>query len=246
MISLILPTYNEAKNIPLLVPLVSQFLAEIKHEIIIVDDNSPDGTALEARKLSRAGFPVKVIVRKYERGLASATVRGFEASKYPILAVMDSDLQHNPKYLPLLYKAIQNGAQMAIGSRYTKGSAFDNWPLHRKLISKLALLVTRPLCKVKDPLGQFYMVRKDLIKDVKFEKKGLRLSLEILVKMNFTNVVEIPIKLEDRHAGESKVLSFKSAFKELKMTLVLYLWKYGRYIPQILKQGIYNWAIKGL
>lgn len=222
MISIILPTYNEAKNIAILIPLITEQLSSIKHELIVVDDNSPDGTAKVVRKLQRKGYPVRVFVRKHERGLASATVFGFKQAKYKLISVMDTDLQHNPKYLPQMINEITTtDIDMVVGSRYLKDSAFDKWPIHKKLLSKVGILLTRPLTKIKDPLTQFYIVRKDIVNNVSFLKSGFRTSLEILADRNVTNVTEVPIIFTNRIHGESKI-DFKGAVRDLVVLLKLY------------------------
>ena len=151
MLSIILPTYNEAENIVKLISLIDKELEGVKYEIIVVDDDSPDGTAKKAHALSKQ-YPVTVILRENERGLASATKCGFNEAKYPLIGVMDSDLQHNPKYLKPMLAQIAHGADMVIGSRYLKDSAFDGWPIHRKLISKTGLLLAQPVTGVQDTL----------------------------------------------------------------------------------------------
>lgn len=193
--------------------------------MIVVDDNSPDGTAQTAQSLKKKGFPVRTITRINERGLASATYRGIKEAKYDIVAVMDTDLQHNPAYLPQLLSAIESGADMAIGSRYTKGASFDNWPLTRKLISQTALLLTRSLTGVKDPLGEFFMLRKKVLEDVHFENIGCRVALEILVKGKYHRVDEIPIEFGHRQYGESKVLKITTVIQDTMLLLILYEYK---------------------
>jgi dolichol-phosphate mannosyltransferase len=224
MISIILPTYNESGNLPKLVPLIDEALIGIKYQIIVIDDNSPDGTSKVAASLAEDGYPVQVITRYKQKGLASATVRGIKEAKYPIVGVMDSDLQHNPKYLPQMISKINEGADMVIGSRYIKGSAFDNWPLHRKLISKTGLLLTKPLTGVNDPLGQFYLVKRTALEGIKFSKIGLRLSMEILVKAKLNRVEEVPITFGQRYAGESKI-SIGAAWQDLLNVIRLYFYK---------------------
>ncbi len=228
MVSIILPTYNEAGNLPILIPLIARFLKNTKHEMVVVDDNSPDGTARVASELANKGYSVKVIVRKNERGLASATLRGIKEASFDIVGVMDTDLQHNPKYLPILLKQLESGADMAIGSRYTNGGSFDGWPLLRKFISKTALLLTRPLTPVKDPLGEFFMVRKKVLENVEFENIGCRLSLEILVKGTYDQVREVPIEFGNRAYGESKVLTTKTVLQDVKLLILLYAAKAKR------------------
>ena len=130
-LSLIAPTFNEKENIAPLVERVHKALSQYSYELIIVDDNSPDGTAEAVKSLSRK-YPVKVIVRTDERGLASAVVAGFKEAKGGVLGVIDADLQHPPESLPLLLDAIRKGADVAVGSRYIQGgSSQPHWVFTR-------------------------------------------------------------------------------------------------------------------
>jgi dolichol-phosphate mannosyltransferase len=228
---MILPTYNEATNISTLVPLIAKHMRTRAYEVIVVDDNSPDGTAHIARTLQAHGYPVRVIVRKKVRGLASATLRGIRAAKYPLVAVMDSDMQHHPRYLPKMIRAIEKGADMAIGSRYVQGGCFKKLTFVRKVLSLAAVFITKPLTGVHDPLGQFYMVRKSALKKVRFQKIGFRLSMEIMVKGAIQKIVEIPIVFQKRFTGKSK-LNLTAAFTDLMLIAHLYWWKLIHSLPQ--------------
>lgn len=227
MLSIILPTYNEATNISTLIPMIAKYMKKRVYEVVVVDDNSPDGTAHIARMLQTAGHPVRVIVRKRARGLASATVRGIRAAKYPLIAVMDSDMQHHPRYLPKMLRAIEQGADMAIGSRYVAGGCFRKLSLARQALSLAALCITKPLTGVNDPLGQFYMVRKAAVRTIQFRKQGFRLSIEIMVKGSVQRIVEVPIAFQKRFTGESK-LNLGCALTDLLLILHLYGWKLAR------------------
>jgi dolichol-phosphate mannosyltransferase len=148
------------------------------------------------------------------------------AAKYPLIAVMDSDMQHHPRYLPKLIREIENGADMVIGSRYAKGGCFKKLPLARRLLSQLSIQLTKPLTSVHDPLGQFYVVRKSAIKHIDFARIGFRLSLEIMVKGTVKKIAEVPIIFQKRFTGKSK-LNFQSAFADLALLAHLYSWKTG-------------------
>jgi len=121
MISVIIPTYNEAKNIVPLIKAISQALHTYDFEIVVVDDDSPDGTADLARSTQKS-YPVRVIHRKKDKGLSSAILRGFHEAKGDIVGVIDADFQHPPEILPKLIDAIQkDGYELAVGSRLVKG-----------------------------------------------------------------------------------------------------------------------------
>jgi len=146
-LSLIAPTYNERENLTPLVERVHKALSQYRYELVIVDDNSPDGTSELARKLS-AEYPLKIIVRTDERGLASAVVRGFEESGGRVLGVIDADLQHPPEVIPELLEAIRADADVAIASRYIPGGGVEGWSARRKIIScgatKLSTVLSSP------------------------------------------------------------------------------------------------------
>ncbi len=164
LISVIIPTYNERDNIVPLVERLSRTFAGQKYEILFVDDNSKDGTVNIAAELA-AKYPVKVLVRKSERGLATAVLHGFKYAQGNIIGVMDADLQHPPEINAALLKAIENGADMAVASRYIPGGGCPNWGLVRRVISKgalsLAHLFLPSTRKVKDPMSGFFMFKRD-------------------------------------------------------------------------------------
>jgi dolichol-phosphate mannosyltransferase len=223
MISIIVPTYNEAENIKKLIPAVNNALAGYEHEMIIVDDSSPDGTAGVAEELAEK-YPVKVLRRENKQGLASAIVYGFEHSNGDILGVIDADLQHPPEYIKEFIKAIEEGNDIAIGSRYVDGGRIEGWSKKRILISKGAILLAKPLLKnVKDPISGYFFLRKSVIDGVKFNPTGYKLSLELLVKGNYSRIKEIPYTFRIREKGESK-LDSKEIFRYLH--LIGHLYKY--------------------
>jgi dolichol-phosphate mannosyltransferase len=207
-ISLIIPTYNEKDNITPLVERIHQALSGYDYEIVLVDDNSQDGTIEIATALAPR-YPVKVIVRRDERGLATAVVHGLKHAAGNIIGVMDADLQHPPEVLPDLIKALEGGADMVVASRYIKGGGCPNWGLTRKIISKAALMVSHLLLpstrQVKDPLAGFFMFRRENIDIDRLKPVGYKISLEIMLTGNFHRIVEVPYIFEDRSAGKSKL-----------------------------------------
>jgi dolichol-phosphate mannosyltransferase len=207
-ISLIIPTFNEKDNIAPLIERISRALTGRDYEIVLVDDNSRDGT-IEAAEALASRYPVKVIVRRDARGLATAVVHGLKYTSGNIIGVMDADLQHPPEKLPDLVRAIENGADMAIGSRYIPGGGCPNWDMTRKIVSKVALMVSHLLLPstraVKDPLAGFFMFRRENIDIAKLKPIGYKISLEIMLTGSFKNIVEVPYVFEERSAGQSKL-----------------------------------------
>ena len=204
MISIIVPTYNERKNIEKLIPTLSRALEGYEHEVIVVDDNSPDGTALAAEELSRS-YPVNVLKRDGKHGLASAVVLGFKHAKGNILGVIDADMQHPPEYLQEFALHVSNGSDIAVGSRYVKGGKLDGWSGFRSLVSWGAVMISKPLTGVKDPMSGYFMLKRKVIEDVSFNPMGYKIFLEILVKGNYSKVKEIPYTFRNREVGESKL-----------------------------------------
>ena len=222
-ISIIIPTYNEKDNIAPLVTRIHQALFRYNYEILFVDDNSKDGTIEVASRLA-SRYPVKVIVRQNERGLATAVVHGLRYATGQIIGVMDADLQHPPEAIPELIKAIQNGADMAVASRYIEGGGCPHWGLSRRVISKVALVVSHLLLpstrRVKDPLSGFFLFRRQNIVQARLKPIGYKISLEIMLAGRFKRVVEVPYIFEDRSAGKSK-LSPRQQIDYLKHILSL-------------------------
>jgi dolichol-phosphate mannosyltransferase len=207
-LSLIAPTYNEKENIIPLVERVHKALSTYNYELIVVDDNSPDGTSDIARSLS-SRYPVRVIVRTNERGLASAVVAGFNEAKGEILGVIDADLQHPPEAIPPLIDSIRAGADVSIGSRYVEGGGIEGWGASRKIISRGATNIARIALssarRAKDPLSGFFLFRNEIIEGTTLTPKGYKILLEVLVKGNAVNVSEIPYTFKERERGESNL-----------------------------------------
>jgi dolichol-phosphate mannosyltransferase len=223
MLSLVIPTYNERENIPILVERVHQVLSNYKYEMIIVDDDSPDGTGEIAEELAKE-YPLRVIHRKNERGLASAVVAGFKKARGEILAVMDADLQHPPKKIPELLKEIENGADIAVASRYAPGGSVGEWNLKRKIISRVATLLAKFVIssarKASDPMSGFFMLKRKVIEGVDLKPKGYKILLEVLAVGNHNSVVNVPFIFGEREMGESN-LNAKEQIDYLKHLLSL-------------------------
>jgi dolichol-phosphate mannosyltransferase len=207
-VSLIIPTYYEKDNITPLVERIDRALAGYKYEIILVDDNSRDGTIETAEALA-SRYPVRVIVRRGEKGLATAVVHGLKHASGGIIGIMDADLQHPPEVLPALVRALEDGADMAVASRYIPGGGCPNWGLSRRIISRVALMVSH-LClpksrPVKDPLTGFFMFRRENIAGADLRPLGYKISLEVMLIGSFRRIVEVPFIFEERSAGQSKL-----------------------------------------
>jgi len=208
-IAVVLPTYNESENIQELIARIEKSLSGIDFEIVVVDDNSPDGTAEIAEKLNKKYGNVKVLKRPGKLGLGSAVLDGVKKTSAKIIAVMDSDLQHPPEVLPEMYKKVQEGNDIVIASRYVKGSKIEAWGLGRKILSKGAILISHIFLKktrgIKDPSNGYFMFNKDILANAELNPKGFKILMEILTKCNYNSVAEIPFNYEGRKRGKSKL-----------------------------------------
>lgn len=207
-VSIVVPVYNEGPNLDILIPKIASILkkAKIGFEIIIVDDNSNDGTEKTVKKLIMP-YNVNYILRKHERGLSSAVLKGFAEAKNNILGVIDGDLSHPPELIPELYKKIINGNEIVVASRYISGGDVYKFPFFRRMISKGAILIARLLTPIKDPMSGYFLIRKETIQDKKLNPLGYKILLEILVKGKYRNLKEIPYTFLPRNEGESKLKS---------------------------------------
>jgi dolichol-phosphate mannosyltransferase len=229
-VSVVVPTYCEAENLAVLIPRLSGILAEagINSEILIVDDESPDNTQEVCESLA-AMYPVRLIVRKGERGLSSAVIRGMRQSSGKVLVVMDADLSHPPEKVPELYIAVMaDEADFAVGSRYVPGGGTDDhWGLFRWLNSKVATLLAWPLTSCRDPMSGFFALRKDTFQAAeKLSPVGYKIGLELIVKCDCQRIKEVPILFANRLHGESK-LSLREQFLYLRHLKRLYQYKLG-------------------
>ncbi len=226
-LSIIVPTFREASNIPNLVREISAAMEHVlpEWELIIVDDNSRDGTEDACGSLRRQGFPLKLVVRESERGLGTAVVEGFTRARAPVFVVMDADLSHQPTSIPLLYNAIKEGADFAIGSRYIAGGGTDDkWTVYRYLNSKIATLLARPLVNVSDPMSGYFALPRSLWERCdELSPVGYKIGLEILIKCKPRNLKEVPIHFRTRMLGESK-LSVKQ-----QTLYLIHLWSLYRH-----------------
>jgi dolichol-phosphate mannosyltransferase len=217
--SVVLPTYNEADNIKLMLPALKKVLEDItgkRYEIIIVDDNSPDNTATVAKETARSiGIDnnLKVIVREGKRGLATAVIDGFKASSGDYLVVMDADLQHPPEKIKEIYLELEKGADIVVASRFIKGGRDEGLSFARKIFSKGAALIGKLLVPqirvLSDPMSGFFALRRTVIEgrlDL-MNPIGFKILLEIMVKGKYSKdkVREVPIVFGKRAYGESKL-----------------------------------------
>ena len=204
-VSLIIPTYNEAKNIPILVEEIFNIIDKdkIDLELIVVDDNSPDGTGQVAEELSHK-FPIQVVHRAGKLGLGSAVREGFNHSQRPYLGVMDADLSHDPQTLNQMV-GLLNEYEIVLASRFEKGSVVEQWKWWRRLISQLGVCLTYILTGVKEPHSGYFFLRRQVIDNAQLNTTGYKILLEILVKGQYQKIKEVPFRFRIRKFSASKL-----------------------------------------
>ena len=206
--SIIIPTYNEHESVAPLLKKIHHQVGGRNYEIIFVDDDSRDGTADLINSLSNT-YPVRVVVRKGKRGLATAVADGFGYSQSPVLVVMDADLQHPPEVIPALLSAMDAGADIAVASRYVSGGGNLGWSKTRQVISSGAILLSHLLLpssrRVKDPMSGFFALRRGVAEKLKLEPIGYKILLEIIVLAEQARVTEVPFMFQVREQGKSKL-----------------------------------------
>lgn len=233
-VSVVLPTYNEAGSLPLLVPRIIAALngAKLTSEVIVVDDNSPDGTAETAQALAQS-YPVRVMKRISERGLSTAVLAGFALSKAPVCVVMDADASHPVSALPeMVLKILENKADIVVGSRHIVGGGTRDWPLFSQFKSWFAAILARGLTPLSDPTSGYMAVRREILSGLQLDPIGWKIVLEIAVKAAPARVAEVPIIFSDRERGESKQ-NLRVMAQYLAHCYRLYCYKYPAYIEFI-------------
>lgn len=205
-LSLIIPTYNEKENIIKLISSLKEELkkTKINNQIIVVDDNSPDGTGQILEELKTKYENLKVIHRKGKMGLSSAVIEGFKIADGDILGVIDADLSHPIEKINEMYQKILEGADLVIGSRYVARGKIEGWGIYRKLLSKGATFLARVFVNIKDPMSGFFLIKRELTLNEEINSKGFKILLELLIKINCKNVIEVPITFTNRIEGKSK------------------------------------------
>jgi dolichol-phosphate mannosyltransferase len=226
-ISVIIPTYNEKDNIERIIGRCLKALSTYDVEIIVVDDDSPDRTWELAQKTYSGNSSVHVIRRIHDRGLATAITEGFQEASKEYCAVIDADLQHPPEKLPDLLDALEQGADIAIGSRHIAGGGIENWSRTRKLVSwgatKVAKACVPATRGISDPMSGFFAVRRRIVTGVELNPTGYKILLELLTKCDYHSVVEVPYVFTEREHGESKLTAtqYQSFLEHIIMLAVL-------------------------
>ena len=207
-LAVIIPTFNEEENIAAIIEAVNEVLQHngIYGEILVVDDSSKDRTIPIVQEIASQSDNVRIIVRTEDHGLSQSVVEGFRVARSDIFQVIDADFSHPPELIPKFYEMIRDGADIAIGSRYTKGGDIEQWPLKRRVISLGATVFGRILFpEVTDPVSGFFAVRREVVDGAPLAPRGYKILMEVLGKGRWRSFVEIPFVFRDREEGESKL-----------------------------------------
>ncbi len=210
--TIVVPTYNEGATVPGLLRGLAGAMAggPGRCEILVIDDSSPDGTGQVAAGVAaelRDVLPVIVVTRPGKSGLASAVLEGVRRARGHVIVVMDSDLSHPPETVPQLLRAVAGGADIAVGSRYTRGGGITRWPWRRRVLSWGATRLARSVLSVRvaDPMSGFFAARRRLFEDGPLLGLGYKILLELLVLHPGAAVVEVPYMFAERAGGRSKL-----------------------------------------
>ncbi len=222
--SIVIPTYNEAGGIEKLLRAIDGVCKAngLDGEVIVVDDNSPDGTGAIVDRLS-SELPVRALHRPGKLGLSSGVIDGWKIARPESLALgaMDADFSHDVSILPRMVAALESGYGLAVGSRYVSGGGIQNWPTRRIVTSRIACALARPLTNVKDITSGYFLVRREALQDVQLDPIGFKIGLEVIAKAHYGRVTEIPYVFTDRTTGESK-LNQREIVNYLKQLRKLY------------------------
>jgi len=233
-VSVIVPTVNEAENLPLLLPQIAAALSGRAYEVLIVDDASRDNTADVCARLAR-DYPLKLLVRANPtNGLSGAVLHGMTQAAGDLLVVMDADLQHPPERLQALLDPLEKGeADFVIGSRYISGGEMaQRFGIWRRLLSRAATMLARPIVgDVQDPMSGFFALRRACyLQGRRLTPLGYKIALELICKCPVPRVREVPIFFGARMHGRSK-LTLREQFRYLEHLSRLYDFRYPRASP---------------
>ena len=229
--SIVIPVLREHANLRQLLPRLFDALqqAVLTAEVIVVDDDSRDGTEELCQQLAQR-HALRLITRTSERGLATAVLRGLDEAQGDVCVVMDADLSHPPETVPALIEAARSPfCDVAIGSRYTRGGSVDSdWSWFRRLNSNAATLLARGLTDAADPLAGFFAIQRSTLKrTTTLSPLGYKILLELIVRCDCRRIIEIPIRFRDRKVGTSK-LSLTQQWLYLQHLAKLYA---AHYLP---------------
>lgn len=208
-LTVVIPTYNEEGNISEMIRTVDGVCksANITNEILVVDDNSTDGTIQIVKELQNEFTNLNLLVRYEDHGLSQSLYDAFKHVQSEYAQVIDCDFTHPPERIPDLYEQLRSGrCDMVIGSRYVKNGGIENWPYYRVILSSGSTIFAKALIPfVKDSGSGFFGIKVSILENCTLRPRGFRMGFEIIGKANWTNIIEIPVVLRERKAGYSKL-----------------------------------------
>jgi dolichol-phosphate mannosyltransferase len=226
VLSIVVPTYNEKENILKILKALTAL--DQKYQIIVIDDDSPDGTAEIAEKFSSSRKNVRVFRRK-ERGLASAILFGIRRSSAPVFCVIDADLQHPPELIPrMLQKMKSEKADIIIASRFLDAKSAKGLSRFRRFLTDSSIALSKLFLKkaraVSDPMSGFFMCKKTALKGVAFRSLGFKFLLELIVKGRYSKISEVAYEFSKRKSGASK-MGGSEYLRFGRLLVSLWLWQ---------------------
>jgi dolichol-phosphate mannosyltransferase len=231
-VTIVSPTYNEAENVPRLAQAVCAELSGVEYELLIADDDSPDGTWAVAQELGKQNRRITVLRRLVDRGLSAAVIEAFLLSSSEYVGVIDADLQHDPSILPKMIAALDDGAEIAVGSRYVEGGGTGTWNASRRFQSWVATKLAQVFLGVQlsDPMSGYFVMRRSDFKRIykRLDPSGFKILLEIIARLAPSRLDEVPYTFRERVAGRSKLSS------KVILQYLFQLWKLSsvsRYMP---------------
>lgn len=209
LVSIVVPTYNERQNLPRLVEAIADHLKHRPYEIVVVDDSSPDGTGDLAADLAKT-HPIRLLRRPAKSGLGSAYRDGFQAARGDLIFEMDADLSHDPRHLPALVEAVEQGADIAIGSRYVHQGRIIGWNWYRKLVSGVGNGLAKVALglRIRDVTSGYRCYARHaagLVQAVESDGYAFQVEALYLARRQGLRIVEVPITFENRTVGKSKL-----------------------------------------
>ncbi len=210
VVSVIAPTFDEAENLPLLIERIHAALASVPHEIVIADDNSPDGTWRVAEELADRDDSLVVLRRFHDHGLSAAVLDGMSVARGDFLAVIDADLQHDPAVLgEMLAKLRSDEADVVVGSREAEGGGYGQWSTRRRVVSWVAATIARTLLRVPtdDPMSGYFMLTRNAYESTaaQINPKGFKILLEFIGRDRTLRVSDVGYQFASRVHGETKL-----------------------------------------
>ena len=231
-LAVVIPTFNESGNVGALVSRLRDSLAGLEWEAIFVDDNSPDGTAREIAAMAADDPRIRLVHRVGRRGLSSAVIEGMLASIAPVVAVIDADLQHDERVLPALFQAVDDGRDLAVGTRYSDGGSIGEWSAQRASVSQMGTKLAKAVLgtEISDPMSGFFAIRRSVLMEAlpNLSTIGYKILLDLVVSSpNRLEIREVPYTFRPRLVGDSKLDSAILA----EFAVLLFDKLVGRWVP---------------